>query len=408
MTRTLAIAVSLVIATFTVADEPKKSDAKPPAFAVKVETLKQGVEKKLQRIYAAVKKEYEAAKTDGDREAIRKKSREKSAEVHTPAYEQAMKRLRPNAADPAAAVGLVWVSHAREAALQHEAVGLLRKHHLVRPETIELAKSMKKSGFGWVEGTLRAQLAAADLPKDQAWRVLLSLAMCLQGQANWPSQLADASESELQEFDHFFGKERMAEMEKYDQAKLEAEATKLFTEVGEKYPKQEIIPGLTVGEVAKSSVFEIEHLGVGKVAPDIAGEDLDGVKFKLSDSRGKVVMLSFWASWCGPCMGLIPHERELVEQYKGKPFELIGVNGDPDKKELKKVLANNKITWRSFWAREKGPEGPIPMAWNVSGWPTIYLIDEKGVIRSKTAIGRTLDARIEKLVASAEIANGKK
>ena len=49
-------------------------------------------------------------------------------------------------------------------------------------------------------------------------------------------------------------------------------------------------------------------------------------------------MLSFWASWCGPCMGLIPHERELVEQFKGRPFALIGVNGDPDKKELKPVL----------------------------------------------------------------------
>ena len=166
MTRTLAIAVSLVIATFTLADDPKKSDAEPPAFAVEVEPLKQGVEKKLRPIHAAVEKEYEAAKTDGDREAIRKKSHEKSAEVHTPAYEQAMKLLRPNAADPAAAVGLVWVSHAREAALQHEAVGLLRKHHLVRPEAIELAKGMKQSGFGWVEGMLRAQLAAADLPQD--------------------------------------------------------------------------------------------------------------------------------------------------------------------------------------------------------------------------------------------------
>ncbi len=408
MTRTLAIAISLVIATFTVADEPKKSDAKPPAFAVEVETLKQGVEKKLQPIHAAVEKEYEAAKTDGDREAIRKKSHEKSAEVHTPAYEQAMKLLRPNAADPAAAVGLVWVSHAREAALQHEAVGLLRKHHLVRPETIELAKGMKQSGFGWVEGMLRAQLAAADLPQDQAWRVLLSLAMCLQGQANWPSQLADASESELQEFDHFFGKERVAEMKKYDQAKLEAEAIKLFTEVGEKYPKREIIPGLPVGDLARSSIFEIQNLSVGKVAPDITGEDLDGVKFKLSESRGKVVMLSFWASWCGPCMGLVPHERELVEQYEGKPFVLIGVNGDSEKKDLKKVIAENKITWRSFWAGEKGPEGPIPRSWNVNGWPTIYLIDETGVIRSKTAIGKTLDMKVATLVAEAEKTNGKK
>ena len=120
------------------------------------------------------------------------------------------------------------------------------------------------------------------------------------------------------------------------------------------------------------------------------------------DYRGKTVMLSFWASWCGPCMGLIPHERELVEQFKGRPFALIGVNGDPDKKELKPVLETNKITWRSFWAGEKGPEGSIPMQWNVNGWPTIYVIDAEGVIRSKTALGKTLDAKLEEWVKKAE------
>jgi len=191
-------------------------------------------------------------------------------------------------------------------------------------------------------------------------------------------------------------------MKKFDSAKLETESLKLFKELGEKYPKQVIIPGLTVGQMATSSIFEIEHLGVGKVAPEIVGEDLDGAKFKLSDYRGQVVMLSFWASWCGPCMGLIPHERELVEQFKGRPFALIGVNGDPDKKDLKPVLEKNKITWRSFWAGDKGPEGPIPMQWNVNGWPTICVIDAEGVIRSKKALGATLDARIEEWVKKAE------
>ena len=101
-------------------------------------------------------------------------------------------------------------------------------------------------------------------------------------------------------------------------------------------------------------------------------------------------------------MELIPHERELVEQFKGWPFALIGVNGDPDKKELKPVLEKNKITWRSFWAGDKGPEGPIPMQWNVNGWPTIYVIDAEGVIRSKKALGAPLDAKIEEWVKKAE------
>ena len=403
MNRLYALMLTLfALASFADADEPKKPDVKLPAFAFEVQKIQKDIEEKLAPIYAAVEKEYEAAKTETDRETIIAKSYAEQAKIHASAYEQAMKLLRPNAADPAAVTGLVWVCNTRDSALQTEIVDLLKKHHLVRTETITFAKNNKQSGFEWVEGLLRAQFASADLPKEQAWRVHLALAMCLQSQAQLPSRILDATESESQLFDRVYGKLRVADMKKYDSVKLETEALKLFTEVGDKYPTQVIIPGLTVGDLAKSSIFEIKNLGVGKVAPDIEGEDLDGVKFKLSDYRGKTVMLSFWASWCGPCMGLVPHERELVDKYKERPFALIGVNGDPDKKELKPVLEKNKITWRSFWCGDKGPEGPIPMTWNVNGWPTVYVIDAAGVIRAKNAHGTSLDARIEEWVKKTE------
>ena len=401
MIRSLAVSFALM-ATFAYAEEPKKPEVKPPAFAVEVAAIRTDVEKKLGPIYAALEKEYDAAKTQVERDAIVAKSTAEGDKIYGPAYERALKLLKPNAADPAAVPGLAWVATAADASVRTEAIVLLRKHHLVHPETITLAKNNKQSGYAWVEGMLREQFASAELPKDQAWRVHLALAMCLQSQAQLPARLSDASESDSRQFDRIFGNERVAEMKKYDSAKLEAESLKLFKEVGEKYPKQEVIPGLTVGQMATSSIFEIEHLGVGKAAPEIAGEDLDGAKFKLSDYRGKVVLLSFWASWCGPCLGLIPHERELVEQYRGRPFALIGVNGDPDKKELKPALEKYKITWRSFWAGDKGPEGPIPMRWNVNGWPTVYVLDAEGVIRSKTALGKTLDAKIEEWVKKAE------
>ncbi|MEX2272305.1 MAG: redoxin domain-containing protein [Vicinamibacterales bacterium] len=67
---------------------------------------------------------------------------------------------------------------------------------------------------------------------------------------------------------------------------------------------------------------------IGTVAPDIAGKDLDGVEFKLSDYRGKVVVLVFSGDWCGPCRSEYPYQRLLLEVYKDQPFAILSVNSD--------------------------------------------------------------------------------
>jgi hypothetical protein len=100
---------------------------------------------------------------------------------------------------------------------------------------------------------------------------------------------------------------------------------------------------------------------------------------------------------------MYPHERSLVQKMQGKPFALIGVNSDQNREELKEVLKKEKITWRSFWAGGTG--GPIPAQWQVTGWPTIFIIDHKGVVRYKH-LGNpgdsVLDQQIEQLVKEAE------
>jgi len=102
---------------------------------------------------------------------------------------------------------------------------------------------------------------------------------------------------------------------------------------------------------------------------------------------------------------MYPHERSLVKKMVDKPFALLGVNSDPDLEKLKPVLQEQEITWRSFWNGEKGTRGPISEEWNVHGWPTLYIIDHKGVIRHKyvgSPGDEALDKAIEKLVAEAE------
>ena len=99
---------------------------------------------------------------------------------------------------------------------------------------------------------------------------------------------------------------------------------------------------------------------------------------------------------------MYPHERSLVERLKDKPFALIGVNSDTDKEKLKKAMAKEKITWRSFWNGTEGTSGPISSAWNVKGWPTVYVIDAKGVIRAKNVREKELDEAVDELLKEVE------
>ncbi len=95
---------------------------------------------------------------------------------------------------------------------------------------------------------------------------------------------------------------------------------------------------------------------------------------------------------------MYPHERSLVKRLANKPFALIGVNSDRDLEKLASVREKENISWRSFWNGPKGTQGPISAAWNVSGWPTIYVIDAKGIIRFKNVRGEAMDNAVDKLL----------
>ncbi len=156
----------------------------------------------------------------------------------------------------------------------------------------------------------------------------------------------------------------------------------------------------TLAQAAEARLDEMHNLVVGKPAPEIVGVDLDGKPLKLSDYRGKVVALAFWATWCGPCMREIPRERELVERLRGKPFALLGVNCDGDKKEAIKAIRDECITWPNWHDGEPG-SGPIVKKYHVGGYPTIFVIDSQGIIRSKNAIGKLLDKAVDDLLREA-------
>lgn len=104
---------------------------------------------------------------------------------------------------------------------------------------------------------------------------------------------------------------------------------------------------------------------------------------------------------------MYPHERSLVKRLQGKPFALLGVNSDSNRDKLKETLKEQTITWRSWWDGGS-TAGPIASHWNVMGWPTVYVIDHRGVIRAKDLRGTALDKVVDELVAEAEATGGTK
>ena len=157
----------------------------------------------------------------------------------------------------------------------------------------------------------------------------------------------------------------------------------------------------TLGEVAEARLDDWHNLAVGKPAPEIKGIDVHGKPLTLSDYRGKVVALVFWGTWCGPCMRQIPREKALVERMKDRPFAMLGVNVRDAAAAALKVMEAQGITWPNWHDGEAG-EGPIAKLYHVSGYPTIFVLDAQGKIRSKKAYGSELDQLIEKLVAEQE------
>ena len=146
------------------------------------------------------------------------------------------------------------------------------------------------------------------------------------------------------------------------------------------YRSQEIEQRLNA--VAKDELDELRTRAVGLPAPDIVGFDLDDTPMKLGDFRGRAVLLNFWATWCHPCMELVPHEVALVKSLRGQPFEIVGVNSDDDVSKARDAVTQTQMTWRSF--RDKvGDEPAISTQWKVVAYPTLYLIDHHGTIRKR-------------------------
>ena len=134
----------------------------------------------------------------------------------------------------------------------------------------------------------------------------------------------------------------------------------------------------------------------------ISGTKPDGTKFTTADWKGKVILVDFWATWCGPCLGELPHVKKMYAAYHEKGLEILGVSNDMSAEALTKFLSDKPdMPWPQLFdpaAAAKQQWNPITTGFGINGIPTMFLIDKKGVLRSVTA-RENMDDLIPKLLA---------
>ena len=154
---------------------------------------------------------------------------------------------------------------------------------------------------------------------------------------------------------------------------------------------------------ARGMLREISELGEGNIAPDFEAETLEGDKIKLDSLKGKVVLLDFWASTCGPCLPELGHIKNLSKAYDEKDLVIIGISKDMDLGKLQEAIKIHQLTWPQVWqpmqTQSEVPQlGHLFELYNVYGIPNTYLIDGTGNIVKKGLRGRELERAVEDLV----------
>lgn len=139
-------------------------------------------------------------------------------------------------------------------------------------------------------------------------------------------------------------------------------------------------------------------LGVGDLAPDLVFPDPNGKTRKLSDLRGKVVLIDFWASWCRPCRMENPNVVKVYNNYKDKGFEVFSVSLDQQKNSWTKAIKDDGLVWENHVSDLKYWHSEAASIYNVNAIPATFLIDEKGVIVAKNLRGQSLENALAKLL----------
>ena len=140
---------------------------------------------------------------------------------------------------------------------------------------------------------------------------------------------------------------------------------------------------------------ELNKPGVG-TTPELSGTSIEGKEIELSDYEGKVVLLDFWATWCGPCIAEMPNVISVYEKYHEKGFEIIGISLDRSIDPLKEYIKENEISWPNIYDADQA--NSIADQFSITAIPTMFIIDQEGKIVAVNTRGPELEKAIAGLL----------
>jgi thiol-disulfide isomerase/thioredoxin len=141
------------------------------------------------------------------------------------------------------------------------------------------------------------------------------------------------------------------------------------------------------------------ELARARMAPPFAVSTLDGQRVSLDDFRGKVVLLDFWATWCGPCREALPHMRSIAKKFRGEPLVILSVSLDTDEQKWRDFITKNEMTWLHY--RDGGFTGPVSRMFSVEAIPHTFTIDADGVLQDERIGDASIEGKLKKLVSHA-------
>lgn len=174
-----------------------------------------------------------------------------------------------------------------------------------------------------------------------------------------------------------------------DQTQYEQELIAYAEGIKTKFPENKAVQSFA------ERMASLKPVSVGQIAPDFELPDAQGVNHKLSDFKGKYVLLDFWASWCAPCREENPNIVKQYQAYKDKGFTVLGISLDESKADWLKAIKDDKLSW-SHLSELKRWDGKVTQLYKVEGIPASFLLDPQGKIIAKNLRGADLQQFLEK------------